>query len=528
MKPEEIWAYWQAYPDLVELWAKGVWDDADFEAHFEAHGQHEARTIPDIDHQPENWSDWLYATEKNDETTWWWRKGILESCVYNAMQFGPDTINKGRIDQNHTLQEKTSLSSYALAQLAKNALAYPGAGPTGAMLAQGLQWADPKALGLLPLRTEIRSAFPEKYGYVIVLPWLESGGAELVGSWHYLAAQALGLNPLIVLADKPNVTARFSAQGFNTLNLPQLFEATLHKPFAHLAREERMEVLTSVLEHLQPPFMQLIHSYTGYSALTAPATKKRLRAACKTIFVSAFCPHIHPAGNYDGYFRDIPDLMDVVDRFVFDNDWYREEMAQTYALPAAQANAIKYPVESLPTAKPPKKTRKKVLWASRFDSQKNPKIVADIAANLPDFEFLMYGREVMGDDQIKWEEMPENVTHGGEFFNIDELPIKDCFAFLYTSKFDGTPNILLEIGSRGLPIVTPNIGGIGGYLGENWPLYVDNPEDIDGYVKHLQTLQSSKELGKSLSKTQRDILKKERSFETFVAQVKTLLKPFAD
>jgi len=528
MTPEEIWAYWQAYPDLVELWAKGTWDDAAFATHFKEHGQPEGRSIPDRSQMPKNWSDWLYFSEMEGETAWWWRKGVIESGVFNALLYGPDTLNKGIIDHSHKLQQSTSLSAYALAQVARNATDFPGTGPLSDSLSESLQWAQPKALGILPMRAAIAAAFPDDYGYVIVLPWLESGGAELVGSWHYLAAKALGLNPLIILADKPNVTARFAAQGFNTLNLPELFEATMDKPYSDLSREEGMEVFTAVIELLQPPVMQLIHSYSGYSALTAPHTKKRLRAACKTIFVSAFCPHIHPTGNYDGYFRDIPDLIDVVDRFVFDNDWYMGEMADTYALPAAQAEAIKYPVESLPPARANKKARKKVLWASRFDSQKNPKIVAEIAAQLPDIEFLMYGRQVMGDDQIIWEDMPKNVIHGGEFFNIDELPIKDCFAFLYTSKFDGTPNILLEIGSRGLPIVTPNIGGIAGYLGDQWQLYVEHPEDIAGYVRHLKDLSENTKLGQSLAKQQRAILKKERSFDSFVAQIEALLLPFTD
>ncbi len=528
MTPDEISAYWQAYPDLAELWAKGVWDNAGFAAHYEAHGEKEGRRIPQVDKAPQNWSDWLYFSEMKDETSWWWHKGVVESGLFHALLYGHDTLHKGSIEHSGKLQQASSLSQFALAQVARNAKEFPGQGPLGDILATDLQWAPPKAIGILPMRAAIKAAFPEQYGYVIILPWLESGGAELVGSWHYLAAKKLGLNPLIILGDKPNVTARFAAQGFNTLNLPELFEATMDKPYSDLAREERMEVLTSVIEGLQPDVMQLIHSYTGYSALTAPDTKKRIRAACKTIFVSAFCPHIHPSGNYDGYFRDIPDLMDVVDRFVFDNDWYMGEMATTYALPAAQATAIKYPVESLPAAKTAKKPRKKVLWASRFDSQKNPKIVAQIAAQMPDTEFLMYGRQVMGDDQIVWEDMPENVTHGGEFFNIDELPIKDCFAFLYTSKFDGTPNILLEIGSRGLPIITPDIGGIAGYLGDSWQLYVAHPEDISGYVRHLKKLRTNAKLGQTLAKKQRAILKKERSFSAFVRGIEDLLLPFTD
>lgn len=528
MTPDEISAYWQAYPDLAELWAKGVWDDAGFVAHYETHGKTEGRSIPQMDLAPKHWSDWLYFGEMKDETCWWWQKGVIETGLFHALLYGHDTLHKGSIENSAKLQQASSLSHFALGQVALNAQSFPGQGPLGCLLDDDLQWAPPKAIGVLQMRAAIKAAFSEKYGYIIVLPWLESGGAELVGSWHYLAAKALGLNPLIILGDKSNVTARFAAQGFNILNLPELFEATMDKPYGDLPREERMEVLTSVIESLQPDVFQLIHSYIGYSALTAPATKKRIRAACKTIFVSAFCPHIHPTGNYDGYFRYIPDLMDVVDRFVFDNDWYMGEMASTYALPATQAEAIKYPVESLPAAKPAKKTRKKVLWASRFDSQKNPRIVAEIAAQMPDTEFLMYGRQVMGDDQIIWEDMPKNVTHGGEFFNIDDLPIKDCFAFLYTSKFDGTPNILLEIGSRGLPIVTPNIGGIAGYLGDNWQLYVEDPEDITGYVKHLENLRTDAKLGQALAKKQRGILKKERSFEAFIGSVAALLASVKD
>ncbi len=526
MTPDQIAAYWQAYPDLAELWAKGVWDDAGFAAHYEAHGKAEGRSIPPASLCPENWSDWLYFSQMQDETGWWWRKGVIESGVYHAMLYGPDTLNKGVIEQSGKLQKGSALSSFALKQVARNAKDFPGAGPLPDILSHKLEWAEPKSLGILPIRNAVKAQFPEAYGYVILLPWLESGGAELVGSWHYLAAKALGLNPLIILTDQPNITTRFAAQGFNILNLPALYEETVGKPYKDLARESRMEVLTSVIEVLQPDIMQLIHAYIGYSALSAPATKSRLRAACNTLFVSAFCPHIHPQGNYDGYFRDIPDIADVVDQFVFDNDWYLGEMASTYALPPTQSHALKYPVESLPKPRAQAPEKKKVLWASRFDSQKNPKIVAEIAVQMPDVEFLMYGREVMGDDQINWENMPANVTHGGPFFNIDELPIKDCFAFLYTSKFDGTPNILLEIGSRGLPIVTPNIGGIAGYLGEDWPLYVADPEDIAGYVSGLKKLQATKKFGASMAKQQRDILKDERSFEAFVESVATLIAPF--
>ncbi|MCF6273622.1 MAG: hypothetical protein L3J37_10625 [Rhodobacteraceae bacterium] len=523
MKEPDIAAYWQSYADLIELWAKGTWDEADMTAHYLEHGQKEGRLIPKQEDIPDHWSDWLYFSERKGEYSWWWQKGVIETGAYRALLDGQDSLELGTIGNSKKLQQSSALSQQALTQVASHAEAFPGSGPLPDILAQKLEWATPRSIGLLPLKEAVLTAHPDRYGYIILLPWLESGGAELVGMWHYLAAEKLGLNPLIIMADKPNVTARFAAQNMNTLNLPELYQQVMDKPYSDLTRNDRMEILTTVIEALDPDILHLIHSYTGYSALTTHGTKERIREACTRIFVSAFCPHIHPAGHYDGYFRDIPDLLDVVDRFVFDSDWYLAEMAETYNVPASQSVAIKYPVSELPKpAKPPAK-RNKVLWASRFDSQKNPGIVAKIATLMPDTEFLMYGRQVMGDDQINWKTMPKNVKNCGEFFNIDELPIKDCFAFLYTSKFDGTPNILLEIGSRGLPIITPNIGGIAGFLGNDWPLYVDSPTDIDGYVHHIGKLRESAELGKTLTSTQLGILKSERSFGAFFAMVSALL-----
>ena len=523
MNSSEISAYWQAYPDLTELWAKGIWDETALGQHFMEHGKGEGRIIPQAGLQPKYWSDWLFFGGREDDASWWWKKGVIDSGVYGAILGGDEWLAKGTIEKSAALQAASALDQQALAQVALNAFDHPGAGPLADILAQKLQWAEPKSIGILPMREAVEALFPDKNRYVILLPWLESGGAELVGMWQYLAAEKLGLNPLIVLTDQPNITARFAARNFDILNLPSLFEATMDKPYSHLSREERMEVLSAAIEVLQPEILHLIHAYIGYSALTALKTKPRIRAACSSIFVSAFCPHIHPDGHYDGYFREIPELVDVVDQFVFDNDWYLGEMEKTYALPASQSSALKYPIEGLAARVKAKKAPDKVLWASRFDSQKNPKIVAEIARRMPDTTFVMYGRQVLGDDEINWDEMPENVQHGGEFFNISELPIKECFAFLYTSKFDGTPNILLEIGAQGLPIVTPNIGGIAGFLGDSWPLYVQDPEDIDGYVTHLGELQKSAKLAKSLCRKQDDILKTERSFAHFTGDFEAML-----
>ncbi len=523
MNGAQISSYWQAYLDLIELWAKGIWDEADLASHFKNHGQAEGRRITDGADAAKDWSDWHYFKNSHDHYQWWWHKGVIDSGVYAALVEGDAAMQRGCVSRDAHIQKITAMSQTALEQLVENGQDHPGNGPLAAVSSENMQWGAQKSIGLLPLTDALTREFSGRFGYVIVLPWLESGGAELVGLWHYLAARELGLEPLIILADKPDVTERFLAHDLNILNLPELYAKATGNQYNDLTKEDRTQVLTATIEVIQPRTLHLIHSFIGYSALSDKPLKTRIRAACETIFVSAFCPHIHAPGNFDGYFRYIPEIHDIVDKFVFDNDWYLREMQMMYQLPARQTTALKYPIDRVKPVKATVMKRPKVLWASRFDSQKNPQIVADIARHLPELDFVMYGRRVLGDVEIDWQNMPDNVTDGGEFFNIDALPFKECFAFLYTSKFDGTPNILMEIASRGLPIVTANIGGIAGFLGDEWPEYISNPEDVQGYVASLKRLNKDCSHAKKLLDIQSKILKNERSFKAFVAAKSALV-----
>ena len=82
----------------------------------------------------------------------------------------------------------------------------------------------------------------------------------------------------------------------------------------------------------------------------------------------------------------------------------------------------------------------------------------------------------------------------------------------------------MEIASRGLPIITPNIGGIAGFLGKDWPAYVSGPEDIDSYVACLNQLFSKTGLAEKLVAIQNQLLKDERSFKAFVKTKSALIK----
>ncbi|MCQ4384065.1 glycosyltransferase family 4 protein, partial [Clostridioides difficile] len=78
-------------------------------------------------------------------------------------------------------------------------------------------------------------------------------------------------------------------------------------------------------------------------------------------------------------------------------------------------------------------------------------------------------------------------------------------ALVYTSWFDGLPNVILEAMGSGLPVIAPNIGGIGEAVldGETGMLIEasnDIDEAVDAYRDAIERLYAQPDLLGALSK----------------------------
>jgi len=150
----------------------------------------------------------------------------------------------------------------------------------------------------------------------------------------------------------------------------------------------------------------------------------------------------------------------------------------------------------------------RVLWASRFDEQKRPELLPLIAAELRnrslDIQIDAFGFSVFATESQQHQNLVPELKYCGPFQGFFNLPLESYDVFLYTSWNDGVPNVILEAGAAGLPIIAPDVGGISEVIsnGETGILLssLENDQDMaNSYVNALQQMVDDPALGPRLA-----------------------------
>lgn len=147
--------------------------------------------------------------------------------------------------------------------------------------------------------------------------------------------------------------------------------------------------------------------------------------------------------------------------------------------------------ENLSTEKP----QFRLLWSSRICNSKRPDLLLSIAkvlsSRLPNLEIDVYGHfehpytpSMMDTD---------NLRYRGSYNNFADLPINRYDGFIYTTAFDGLPNVILEALGAGLPVIAPAVGGIPEAVidGETGFLLNDHVNDefvVESYVQAIERM----------------------------------------
>lgn len=149
-------------------------------------------------------------------------------------------------------------------------------------------------------------------------------------------------------------------------------------------------------------------------------------------------------------------------------------------------------------AVPLDKPKKRLLWASRISPQKRPDLLVRIAAEaqrrVPEVVIDVYGVADPGHDpDALFRQAGRSLSYVGPFSDFSEVAVDTFDAFLYTSSFDGLPNVILEAMAAGLPVIAPDVGGIGeavidGKTGWLMPHDLDDERLVSAYVDAIEAM----------------------------------------
>jgi len=150
---------------------------------------------------------------------------------------------------------------------------------------------------------------------------------------------------------------------------------------------------------------------------------------------------------------------------------------------------IPAPVDEYSNTKEKFSNRKKILWASRVANQKLISVLYQICKKMSAYTFVMYGEnpeEEQSKDYYEKIRRLDNVIIYPYFKSISDLNSDDFDLFLYTSCYDGIPNIILEMTSLSIPVVSSKICGIPEVFGNEYELFIEEYENPKSYCEKIE------------------------------------------
>lgn len=296
----------------------------------------------------------------------------------------------------------------------------------------------------------------DSYDTVFLVPWIKRGGADL-GVLHHVRAchEDFGQRTLVI-ATEP-YESPWAAR------LPpgvQFLEAGRELAGLSVGHFEPEAVLARLLIQLAPQRLHLIGSHSGWRMLARHG--KALRQTTQ-LYASLYCDDRDAHGYRDGLAtRYLTAAATHLQAVITDNSASPREWIQTLGVASELFHTVHFPAPAQQQPRTDTQLGRRLLWASRLDHQKRPDLIARLAEALPEYHWDVYGTQVVPGHggNLGALKNARNVSLHGGYDEFAKIVRPDHAAFVYTSAWDGLPNVLLEAASEGLPIVAPDVGGI--------------------------------------------------------------------
>jgi len=353
--------------------------------------------------------------------------------------------------------------------------------------------------------------------HVFLVPWLTTGGSDRAALNYIHALHEQGWADRIVVLgteERDSPWAERLPGGVRFLPFGQLYQ--------HLTLVERKRLLIRLLLQMAPQMIHNINSWLGYEVFL---THGKALAQASHLLGHIFCCDTTPEGQRTGYPVDhVPRCFDVLSAVISDNQTLLDELREIYHLDSNRLLAHYQPM-GLKETRPPRiassREPLKVLWAGRLDRQKRVDVLNAVAEACADdgFQIHAYGSRVLDFDGPK--PRGPHLKFHGPFDGFESLPVHEFDVFLYTSQWDGLPNVLLEAMAAGLVVIASSAGGVKELIQPGETGYLIEPcDDVNGFVAALRSIDTDRAGAARLVHNGYRRLLEQHSREQFVRQLR--------
>lgn len=303
----------------------------------------------------------------------------------------------------------------------------------------------------------------DTYDYVIFVPWLIKGGADLFAiNYANTIAQSNPNKRVLVIATTPHVSPWQN----------KLDQSVDFLDFGIITQSYNASVIQRLLEHLiensQAQYLHILNSELAYDFIETHSNY--IKKTAKKLIVTSFSQSIDGSGRTFGYSHThVPKVYNLVDVITTDNQAVKNMWVTEYGFDPQKILVHRQPVAMPRFKKEASHQPLRVLWAARLSPEKQPQIVKDIASQLKSspVHIDMYGQSDPGFDISFLQSLPSNLTYHGPFDGFATINPEQYDVYLYTSLFDGMPNSVLEAASYKLAIIASSVGGIPELIDDN-------------------------------------------------------------
>lgn len=334
----------------------------------------------------------------------------------------------------------------------------------------------------------------------IALPFLATGGAEMVALNLCRALRQLRPDESLALliTDRKLVSERMVIpEGVHLV----VFDDHLGDDLSYVRKQA---LLRDLLLAVRPTCFHNINSEVAWHLILAEGERlKRFTRLFASIFAFQFAPDGHQKIGYAAYF--LKQCMPHLAGLLSDNQRFVDDAAREYALPDEEQGRMRvlyqpcrllhgagrelgrdrlarrrqhFAETACPTGRP------QILWAGRLDAEKRIDLFLDVVRRCTFADFRVFGQVVLEEGTT----LPalSNLSYEGPFSSpIEWLERFDFDAFVFTSRWEGMPNILIEVGALGIPVIAPTVGGVGELVTPDTGYPLPECPSVDDYEQAL-------------------------------------------